>query len=352
MYGSKVLIRTKGGLLLGAILAGVTWPGQVLANCGADPAKAVATVPISSLGITKPIYAFDKSGKFFKVDVPTDEWVVISDHRFLWKPSVVVSKDRRWISYSGNLKTEAHTQYWLYDTKTGRDRLYLQHPAWGGSIPRIAPDSTYLAVYANFDRRWPGESGVGLYLVDMETANAKFLGIPSRIPAKIGWASIDWSKDANSLLVMMRDMVRDGEPKREHYEYRIPEKRFDRISGEYVDADSSERFFRSGQPVPTAHDEHPQSQVGHRQLTSPDGQWIARIDGQYKLILAPRSGVERLVESGTYDNCAGVTIRMHGWLDDKHMIYSVNDVTRVIDASTGLQAQLFTGTQRPAAFLW
>lgn len=339
-------------MLSGSILAGLAWSGPLLADCGADSAKTAATVPISSLAITKPIYAFDQSGKFFKVDVPTDEWVLISDRQFLWAPSVVPSKDRRWISYSGNLKTRIHSQYWLYDTKTGRDRVYLQHPAWGGSIPTIAPDSKSLAVYANFDRRWPSESMVGLYLVDMDTANAKFLGIPSPIPAKVGWASIDWAEDADSLLVMMRDMEKGGKPKREHYEYRIPEKRFDRISGTFVDADNSENFFRRGQLVATAKDESPQSQVGHRQLTSPDGQWTARIDGRYKLILAPRSGAERLVESGTYDNCAGVTIRMHGWLDDKHMVYSVKDFTWVIDASTGRQAQLFAGKQRPAIFLW
>jgi hypothetical protein len=349
------LILTASGVLLAVIASGallvVLAMSQDVAECGPDDTPAQSIVPLSSLSVKTPVFVFEYSGRFLKGNLASGAWTEISNHGFDDTPTIVPSTDGRWISYSGELKTGDVKQYWLYDKHSGSDRLYLQHPAWGGDIPEFSPDSRSIVVFANYDTRWPSPAGAGLYLVDAETLRTSFLGNPSRIatPANEAFAAATWSKDGSELLLLMRGFPPGIEPTREHFAYSMAEKCYKRISGQW--AELGEKFFRGGSRIAVYEQPRIQSRQLYGELSSPDGRWTASIDRTYELTVGAM-GKRKKVSVGRYDRCSGVTIGINGWLDTRHMTYSVEEKPYIFDVLTGRQAAFFSDRDPIAAFAW
>jgi dipeptidyl aminopeptidase/acylaminoacyl peptidase len=322
------------------------------AKCGPEAAAGPTTVPLSALAIKTPVYMFERSGRFLKGNLSTGEWQKISDRGFDYTPTVVPSADGRWIGYSGELNDRRSKQYWLYDKQTGSDRMYHQHPAWGGAIPEFSPDGRSIVLFANYDKRWPSSEGTGLYVFDAATLRATFLGNPSKVatPVNQAFATAEWSRDGSELLLMMRGFPPGAEPSREHFAYRIAEKRYESIKGEYNERQLGEKFFRNGAQIPIHERDVVQSHRLYRNMPSPDRLWSAAIGTGYELVVSNDKGDKKKVGAGRYDNCSGVTIGINGWLDARHMVYTIEGRAHVFDASTGRDAVLFP--ERPAAFAW
>ncbi|MEK6245156.1 MAG: hypothetical protein AABM33_11740 [Pseudomonadota bacterium] len=345
-------IRRMQFLIASGALLAILTVSQGIAKCGPDSTTAKSTVPLSSLSITTPVFMFERSGRFLRGNLASGEWTQISNHGFNYAPTIVSSADGRWISYSGEVKTRNSKQYWLYDKRTGSDRLYHQHPTWGGGIPEFSPDSKWIALFAEYDTRWPSPSGAGLYLISVETLASSFLENPSAvaIPKNQAIRFVTWSKDGSEMLLTMRAFPPGVEQTREHFAYRMAEKRYERISGEYDQR--GEKFFRGGSRIAVHEPPTIQSRVRYREIASPDGRWTASIDRAYELTVSAKEAASKKVSVGRYDDCSGVTIGINGWLDARHMVYSVESESYVFDAVTGRKADLFRGPNQPAAFTW
>lgn len=323
-----------------------------LAECGSSSDTRESLVRVATLGITTPVYSFDVEGRFFKANLITGQLTQVSDRGFDHAPTVVPSPDGRWLSYSGKLKGQDKTQYWLYDKRSGSDRKYHEHPAWGGQIPVFSPDSKSIALYANFDKRWPSADGTGLYLVDVTSLRSTFLGNPSAVavPVNQGYANASWSSDGNDILLMMRPLIAGIEPRREHFAYRLKEARFERIAGEY--AQNGDHFFRNGSRVEVFEQLRIQSHARHRSYYSGDGKWKAWIDDVYRLHVGAPGKPGKVVATGSYDRCAGPTLAINGWLDARHLVYTIVSGAFVFDVETGQRATLFPDQKTYAAYAW
>lgn len=327
-------------------------PGSALADCGAGQASKPATVPLSALTIQQPLYLFEGDGSLSKLDLATGRTSVVATHAFKSSPHVAPSPNFRWISYHGVLKNEKATEYWLFDRQTGKSRLVHSHPAWGGSIPAFSPDSKLLAIAANYDRRWPSKEGAAIFLFDSGTLTPTRLPNPSQvaIPENLGFAHLYWSKDGGELLAMMRGFPKGQQGTREHFAYRMSDRVFEKISGTYDPR--QEIFSRAGARIDLASVPTIQSRISHGRLPSPDGKWKAELDRKLVLTVSSANGDRKTVAAGSYDNCRGPTVGIHGWLNDRLMVYSLDDEFYVFEASTGQQALMFSKSSRPADFFW
>jgi len=326
--------------------------GVGLSKCGPDSSTTPPLVPLSSLSIKTPIFMFDNNGRLLKGDLVSGKWTQISNHGFDDRPNVKPSADGRWISYSGKLKTMNSQQYWLFDKHNGSDRMYLQHPAWGGDLPTFSPDSKTIILYANYDTRWPTPKGTGLYMIDTKTLHSSFLGNPSTVatPANKPYAGATWSEDGSEILLMIHSDPPGATHSLEHFAYRLSQKRFERISGGFA----PQWFFSRGGSKIALYKQEPviQSNISHCELASPSGKWVAAINKTYQLTARGPNGAIKKVNEGTYDDCMGVTIGINGWLDEQHVVYSVAEETYVFDTTTGGNARLFSDQNRPAAYFW
>jgi hypothetical protein len=322
-------------------------PGIAAGACGPDGPAAASSAKFET---GTPVFVFERGGRFLRGNLSSGEWKVISDRGFDYTPSVKASPDGRWISYSGNVRGRPATEYWLYDKRAGTERLYHQHPRWGLGMPAFSPDSKWLALYANYDSRWPSAEGEGLYVFELPSSRATFAGNPSKFkaPADQPFASATWAKDRVELLLMVRSMLKGG-PDREYFSYLVAERRFERIEGRW--GGSADVFSRAGAPLATALESRPQGSVRYRTAASPDDRWTAEVGADYVLKVRARDGVERRVASGTRDECRGVTIGINGWLDARHLVYSVGEQRRVFDTASGRDGTLYPAAS-PAVFLW
>lgn len=343
----------RGFLLVASFAALVSLNVRpALANCAAVAVDTESTVPLAALAINTPLFPFEGDGRLLRGNLVTGACTQISNHRFDYLPSVVPSPDGRWISISGVIAAQTKTQYLLFDKRTGSDRTYHEQAAWGGHIPEFSPDSQSIVLYANYDSRWPSPTGTGLYLVDANSLRTTSLGNPSVVstPANHGYAHVKWSSDGAEILMMMRPLTPGVEPRREHFAYRIREKRFERIAGEYEQA--GDKFFRNGARLETQKKFAIQSQYRYRSLDSTRGAWSAHIDKEDKLQVSKAGRPLVNVAVGAYDQCRGVTIGINGWLDARHRVYTIGNASFVFDVQTGRKAVLFSDQKMRAAYAW
>ncbi len=321
--------------------------------CGPDSESEPldGTVPLSSLSIKTPVFMFDARG-LLKGNLATGDWQQISNHGFYATPQIVPSADRRWISYGQVLKGMRTEQFWLFDTRTGRDRLYHQHPAWDFTFPEFSPDGKSITFFANYDRRWPSKDGAGLYLVDTETAQTAFLGNPVKIetPSDSSYASVTWLADGKELVLFVADVG--------YFSYRLAEKRYERIDGKYVlHIDGrygmpGETYSRDGAALPVYEQQIIQSSAGFQTLASQDGRWNASIDKSYVLTVNSKDGPRAKVAVGGPDYCTVTNIRINGWLGGQYLVYTLRGTTYVYDAISGRNAVMFSSQHAPYAFFW
>lgn len=276
---------------------------------------------------------------------------VLSAHGFEQALSVVRSADGRWLSYSGTLADLRRTQYWLYDLQTGQDRLVLETPAWGGSIPVFSPDGQRLAIAANYDSRWPDASTAGTYVIETATPLVHRLGIPAAAPPAAAWTSLEWSADGSRLLLMTRDF-RDGSKRpREYRSWSPGAPAAMEMDGRWVEAPYSapghDEWLLNGVVIPVFEQRMLQGDAGGAPSTSPDGAWTVNVvesGGQAALEFTDRSGKVRRSDAGSHDECEGYAISLIGWIDDGHLVYrKPGHVTLVAEPATGRVAQLLDG---------
>jgi dipeptidyl aminopeptidase/acylaminoacyl peptidase len=302
-----------------------------------------------------PLYVMESSGRLVKMELPTGDKTVLSDHGFYMMPTLRPSGDGRWLSYSGVMKGAEKTQYWLYDRHKHTERLVYEHPAWGGGIPAFSPDNRYLAISAGYDSRWADASRSGIYLYDTTTMDLHAVPLPALKANRTAWVSADWSQDGKALLILVRNAAaKEGF---DYFSYRLATRRIEALSGRY-NRKTSRHEFRSGtQAIPASEAIMPRSQLGERSAWSPGRNWHAYLDERqdslrYQLLISSKEGVTRPVAAGRYEQCAGRPLLISGWLDERHLVYRNSMNYFIFDAVTGASSDLFSENDMPLTFTW
>ncbi|MFP5391306.1 MAG: hypothetical protein ACLGI6_07135, partial [Gammaproteobacteria bacterium] len=262
------------------------------------------------------------------------------------------------LSYNGVLKGTSKLQYWLYDRQSHAEHLIYETPPWRHGLPEFSPDSRYLVLNPGYDSRWIGDSRAGIHLLDTATMRLQRVRLPVLKAQRTKSVSTTWSQDGKELLiVVMNDSANTAF---EYFSYSLATRQIDAVAGRYNREVFRHEFARRGQAVPAFEKVMPRSYLAERSAWSPGGNWHAHLDGNqnregsqsYQLLVTSKAGVARPIATGHYEHCAGNTLFITGWLDDRHLVYrnSMNYV--VFDAQTGTTADLFGQNDMGFKFTW
>lgn len=323
-------------------------------GCGGSPANDKGKVPLASMHSDVPLYVARGSAGVVEMDLRSGTSTTLSRHGFYGTPRLHLSADGRWLSYDGFVDATSTSQYWLYDRRARSERLIYEHPQ-GGQMTAFSPDSRYLAIGAAYHDRWPDPSRAGLFLFDTTSMRLQRLPVPARkkLPAIIAPA---WSQDGKALLIMVRtEWTPDGF---EYFSYDLATGRMEAIAGDYNKEAIRHEFFRGAQRIPTTDEIVRPTGLDGKPVWAPGQRWQARIDAHdgkpptYALRVSGKGSATRTAATGYHSHCLGATLAIHGWLDERHLIYRNGMDYLMFDAQTGTTADLFTQKDWPFEFTW
>jgi hypothetical protein len=323
-------------------------------GCGGAPAGDQGKVPLASMHSDVPLYVARASKGVAEMDLRSGITTTLSNHGFHAAPTLHLSGDGRWLGYDGSVEATGTSQYWLYDRRARSERLIYEHPE-GGQMTGFSPDSRYLAIGAAYHDRWPDASRAGLFLFDTTSMRLQRIPLPARkkLPVIIAPA---WARDGKALLVMVRnEWTPDGF---EYFSYDPATGRMEAITGDYNKGANRHEFFRGAQRIPTTDEIVRPTGLDGQPVWAPGRNWQARIDGHdgkpptYALRVIGKGGAARTAATGYHSHCLGATLAIHGWLDDRHLIYRNAMDYLIFDAQTGTTADLFTLKDWPFEFAW
>lgn len=323
-------------------------------GCGGSSTNDKGKVPLASMHSDVPLYVARGSGRVVEMDLRSGTSTTLSDHGFYGTPTLHLSGNGRWLSYDGSVEATSTSQYWLYDRRARSERLIYEHPQ-GGRMTTFSPDSRYLAISATYHDRWPDATRAGLFLFDTTSMRLQRIPLPVRknLPDLILAA---WPQDGKALLIMMNtDRTRQGS---EYFSYDLATRRMETITGGYNREANRHEFFRGAQRILTTDDIVPPTGLDRKPVWAPGRSWQAHIDEHegnpptYALRVTGKQGTTRTAATGYHSHCMGRTLAIHGWLDDRHLIYRNAMDYLMFDAQTGTTADLLTDKDWPFQFTW
>jgi dipeptidyl aminopeptidase/acylaminoacyl peptidase len=321
-----------------------------LPGCGQPHSSGEGRVPLASMRKQTPLYVMEGYGRLVKMDLRTGVKTTLADHGFDSEPNLRPSGDGRWLSYSGAPKGTDKTQYWLVDRHNDSKQLVYEHPPFGGGISAFSPDSRYLLINAN----WADASRAGIYLFDTTAMRLHSVPLPVNANRALS-VSAAWSQDGKELLILVRTRwTKEGF---DYFSYGLATKRIDAVTGRYNNQTNRHEFSRGAHRIPAFEEIVPRSQLAGRSEWSPGRSWRAHIDehqddAAYQLLVTNSKGATRPVVAGRYERCAGHTLFISGWLDDRHLIYRNSLNFFIFDAQTGSIADLFSNKDVFVMFTW
>lgn len=200
-------------LLLASLLTTPAGAYAAVVGCGESlPAPVATLIEVQS---DTPLYGFSNSGSFYRSNFNGRPAKLISRHDFADLSGLTLSRNGRFLAYSGSLKLsyedsmDRHDveQLWLHDLKTGSGRLVLQIPAWSlaGTKAQFSPDGRWLATSVDPDSRHPSYKRHGLVLIDTKNDEIRYVGYPPglRLSDSI-FSDVAWAETGAQLLFYMR----------------------------------------------------------------------------------------------------------------------------------------------------
>lgn len=317
-------------------------PAAPAGGCGRQ-ASAEAT-DLSWVRSDAKLYRLSADGKFSVGGFDGRPWKELARHLAVSMSGLELwqSDDHRWIAYNA-VASEFEYELWLFDTRAQSGRRVAITPQIVTSGPEFSPDGLTLAYFASYDSRWPGKQGMGLYVVDTRTGDKIFAGYPadSKIDPLDGFGSPRWSADGSAVLVHMVGHP-NGVPTREFYHFDLKSRTFRRIDGNYdKDVLSGAAFIDGGKKVAMHSPDQISTDAWYGDRTSVSGAWRAYVDDQQRLLVRHAKEPEVLVVAGRYDQCAGVTVGITGWVDDdKYLVYRNENRQYIFDPVTQRRALL------------
>ena len=335
------------GALALALYASQASAGVDVGGCGEDSRPAEVMKDRRWIDSDRTLYVIDDEGRLTQRRLDGSLVREFMDHGFTDPPHVEVSPDGRFATYQGRVRNDDAQQFWIVDLEAGTERLLFETAPWHFGLPEFSPDGRWVALNLDFDRRNTDDADEGLHL--FSTSGPGHIDI-GRIPRTLmpeGWRVVSpvWSKDGTELLQMGFDDANG----RVFYAWSpVPDGVFERVEGSWYG--SKAHFTRDGVPIPVAADSFPPSRTLRGKLSS--GNWTAEIDKEQRLIVRGGESEPLHAATGSYNECEGWTLGIHAWLDDRYLIYSLDSVPYLLEATTGRQVPLFEDSKRVQDYFW
>jgi dipeptidyl aminopeptidase/acylaminoacyl peptidase len=323
-------------------------------GCGA-PRLFEPSTDLSWVRARTPIYRLTSAGEFavggfdgrkwkpLYSNLQTDDW-----------PEVMKSPGGRWIVHVTGSIEKNREELWLFDVRTQTQRRIATVPLYHVSAPEFSPSGDTLAYYVSYDSRSTQDGDTGLHIIDSASGAASYPRYPeqSRIAAQEGHGFISWSADGRSILLHWVGHTPSGFV-REFHRFDVGDRKFRKIDGVYDQRKTGERFIENGRDIAQHLNDESKTMRWFGKLDSPSRRLHAHIDEQHRLVVRDDAGQERIVDSGTYDQCEGETIGIVDWVDDdRYLVYRISGEHFIADPRTGQRAMLFISGPKDAAYVW
>lgn len=301
--------------------------------CGSNPKFGPADRSWVRSQVT--IYGFEGKGQFFKTNLGSNKTEIITSHKFDDAPEVIVSPDKRYVTYWGHLG-DGQSPTYLYDLKLHTERT-LPRPDGDDAWPVFSPNSDMLLLDVNDSKV------MKLFLFDIASSQIKELPFPGGpIDDPSPYFTGFWSMDGKSIYVAAG--VRKKDP--DYYRYDIASAKYVAISGHLVNDGRIAVFAENGQEIKTYDLFGPcavQSKCGDWSLQSPDGTLVASVDYEkdHGLWVTGKGTKPLLIEKGGYDQCEGDWVHPQGWIDESYLVYRLHSTPYIYDLNTGKRSILF-----------
>jgi hypothetical protein len=306
-------------------------------DCGAVPSPSVMERTANWGPADTPLFLVQDDGRLLRGNMAGGELKTVADHGFA---GAMVSPDGRWLV--GSAGGAGSRKLRLYDTATGSDRIVPLREGKGEALPLVSPDSRSIAVFANADPRAPVGDGIGLYLVDIETATARHVGLPpgaSFDPVR-QHGSTRWSAEGDVLYLFLTDYDIDTVPRTDIFRLRPADGHFETVIGEYNRAPWNTELRVEGHLVPLARQIPLDDHLPAKHLASADGALEARIDpGKSELRIQHADGESHAIAVVRYNQCGVASVFIDGWIDH-YLLYEVDSALWIHDADHDRSRQL------------
>jgi len=337
-------------LVLAACPVG-TAAAAVGSGCGDGTVKVEPSEGRDWIKSERPLFVIDAQGRLWRGDLAWTTPVLLADHGFKEQPHARRSEDGRYVVYGGDMAGTSVRRWWLLDLASATERLIHESSAAHSGLPRFSPDGEWISIYHSSSRLTPGDPYLGLRLISTATGEHVHVGDVPSPPLPMGGRVVgaQWTTDGKSLVLIGFDTGND----RLFFEYTpFPSENWSLVPGNWPQNGANPSIQRGGVDVPLAGDSYMPSRVRYGARESGDGRWQATIDDQHRLHVVGPGGKRVHAATGTYDMCEGITIGIHGWFDDRYLVYSLANIPYLLDPETGRQLRLFDDDDIQKYFFW
>lgn len=358
-------------LLAGALLASGAFASPACASVPVCESRhRPPSRPLKSVSLDLPFYFFDQAGRFYRANFGNDTRRLISDHHFRpLSTDAGRSRSGRYVIYSGRLESNGEVQYWVYDKRSGTDRLLRQIPRGAHHYASFSPDGKQTAIMVVSpvpNRGWKPRTAI-LQLTDNasgQTRQARFPGdIPMLNHIPIPWehdseqSDIFWSRDGDALLAYFSSHTKKGSTQ-EYYSVNAATLKPEQIGGR-PRAHGHPVFLDGTRRIPADDDTvlPLRSVPTHPELRSPDGSWIAfrgfdlKKDFYTGIYVRGRKGTTKQIYRSRNDVCDSAYVM--AWLNSRYFLYRTYTWSTYIgDARTGRSKELFPDSEVRRLFDW
>ena len=257
-----------------------------------------------------------------------------SKYSFLPKFSIV---------YGSTLVDESRQEIYLYNTNTESEILLIKTPKYDSVQIEFSPDNTKIAL---LNVAYPHRQNIkneGVFIYDLLNRSMKFINYPSdtQLPqAKVMGSELKWSIDGDFIYLAFNGHIEDKSI-REYHKLDIKTMTYSKANGYYDENYHEYRFLKDGKEIEIYEEPCLQWKCLYNQMESIDGNYFAFITDDYQLIITDNNGDELHIGTGEYNDCEGRTINILSWLNDKYLIYQINEKTYVFGVNERKKALLF-----------
>ena len=310
----------------------VLCPANAIAGCD-EKAREQALHDRSWIKSDKTIYIV-KDGKIFERRFNGEQMTLLADHEFGRVSDFELSRDGRFILYSGSYGGASH---YVYDTKTRED---YRLPTKGFAFIRFSPDGERLAWVAGTTVE-PAETFEIMNLRDHSLISVPY---PEEARTLHDYRMTEprWRPDGKALYLATHAF-----PTGAYFRYDLQEKTISRIDGRFQPWNNDGRnegygihLIEQGKEVPFYRPPCMQWQCVEGGIPMTGA--TAVINSDYELIVKTPDGHEATVDQGEYNDCEGVTIGIRSWVENgKYLVYQVHGETFVYGLLERKKAVLF-----------
>lgn len=319
-------------------------PSQLQASCD-NTIKPIQASARNLLPST-PLIAYHPNGLLLRIPGKRHSIDTLSNHRMESMGTLLPSDQGRYLVYGNTFLDATASPFYLYDFERSRDTLLLSMPAYDMVALDFSGDQQYLAIGTVFHPHRQELAKEGIHVYHLPELHHRFYPYPDSMgiaQKDVRGSLLHWARDSHQLLLRYNTL---GKNRQEIYwRLDIASGQYTRITGRTAATLSifkdPPRFFEQGAEIATHSARTLQWQTFSPSPTrSPQGGFTAQVRNDQLEIQSP-GGFVKIVDSAAYDDCLGYAIAIHGWIDERYLVYNKAGITYVFDAQKLTSQHLF-----------